>query len=113
MKTAENIEVVRALPLSSLQLETDGPWCEIRPSHSSYPYAFPPSYPPRFKAVKKERFTTEAMVKGRNEPCSIVHVARAVAGIKGLAVEEVAGWAWRNSVEMFGFGEGNGDEVEK
>jgi hypothetical protein len=29
------------------------------------------------------------MVKGRNEPACVVHVAHAVAKIKGLAVEEV------------------------
>jgi hypothetical protein len=41
------------------------------------------------KAVKKEKWAKGMMVKGRNEPACIVHVAHAVAKIKGLAVEEV------------------------
>ena len=35
MKTAENLEAVKAVPLERLQIETDGPWCEIRASHAS------------------------------------------------------------------------------
>lgn len=56
------------------------------------------------------------MVKGRNEPCTIANVAFAVAGIKGVPVEEVVEWAWRNSTGMFGLGvdvgEAEGREVE-
>lgn len=57
------------------------------------------------------------MVKGRNEPCTIANVAFAVAGIKGVPVEEVVKWAWRNSMGMFGLGvdvgeEGKGGGVE-
>ncbi|TVY48304.1 Deoxyribonuclease Tat-D [Lachnellula occidentalis] len=34
LKSAENVQVVRAIPLDRLMLETDGPWCEIRASHA-------------------------------------------------------------------------------
>ncbi|KAI0484330.1 hypothetical protein GGR56DRAFT_20526 [Xylariaceae sp. FL0804] len=37
-KTAENCDVVRAMPLDRLMIETDGPWCEIRPSHEGWKY---------------------------------------------------------------------------
>ena len=88
MRTAEeNIEVVRAIPLSHLQIETDGPWCEMRPSHASAKYV--KDAPPLPKAVKKEKFVKGAMVKGRNEPATIPHVAYAIANIKGVTVEEV------------------------
>ncbi|KAL8883265.1 MAG: hypothetical protein Q9192_007304 [Flavoplaca navasiana] len=36
LKTEENLEVVREVPLGKMQLETDGPWCEIRPSHAGW-----------------------------------------------------------------------------
>ncbi|KAF2117719.1 deoxyribonuclease tatD [Lophiotrema nucula] len=103
MKTEENIEVVKAIPLTHLQIETDGPWCEMRPSHASAQYTKDaPSLP---KAVKKEKWSKGCMVKGRNEPCSIPHVAWAIAKIKDVTVEEVCKAAWRSSVEMFGLGE--------
>ncbi|KXJ86660.1 hypothetical protein Micbo1qcDRAFT_190465 [Microdochium bolleyi] len=37
-KTAENCEVVKEIKLDRLMLETDGPWCEVRPSHEGWKY---------------------------------------------------------------------------
>lgn len=61
------------------------------------------------------------MIKGRNEPVAIIHVAHVIASIKGISVEEVCEAyvpkppiglslltryrAWRNSIKMFGLGE--------
>lgn len=87
MKTEENIAVVKELPLERIQIETDGPWCEMRPSQASA--KFTKDAGPLPKAVKKEKWSPECMVKGRNEPCTITHVAHAIAGVKGIAVEEV------------------------
>jgi TatD DNase family protein len=39
--------------------------------------------------VKKEKWEAGAMVKGRNEPATIPHVAHVVAGVKGIPVEEL------------------------
>ena len=103
MKTDENMEVVKALPLEWLQIETDGPWCEMRPSHASAKHKVAAPALPR--AVKKEKWERGLMVKGRNEPVGIVHVAYAIASIKGLPVEEVCEAAWNNSMAMFGLGE--------
>lgn len=124
--------MVKELPLSHLQIETDGPWCEIRASHASSEYL--KDWPGRsavvegagngkkkggsgggggelldgqgqvIKSVKKEKWVKGAMVKGRNEPCTIGMVAWIVAKVKGLSVEEVAEAAWKNSVGMFGLG---------
>jgi TatD DNase family protein len=103
LKTDENVEVVRAIPLERLQIETDGPWCEMRPSHASAKYL--KDAPPLPKSVKKERFAKGCMVKGRNEPCAITNVAYAVAAIKEITVDEVCAAAWKNSTRMFGLGE--------
>lgn len=87
MKTDDNLAVVKEIPLERLQIETDGPWCDMRPSHASAKLLKDaPALP---KAVKKERWTREAMVKGRNEPCTITNVAHAVAAIKGIPVSDV------------------------
>lgn len=61
--------------------------------------------PERFKVVKKEKWEEGAMVKGRNEPCTIERIATIVAGIKGVIVEEVCEAAWANTVKVFGLGE--------
>lgn len=160
MKTEDNCAVVREVPLGRLQIETDGPWCEMRPSHASQDYllkmgvgikSLKISKPngkaklpngirrteegsqntkpedtsedvvekveeepeeedhngelKEWKSVKKERWAEGLMIKGRNEPCMIGHVAWAIAGIKGISVKEVAEAAWANSVRMFGVGE--------
>ncbi|RDL37978.1 Uncharacterized protein BP5553_05411 [Venustampulla echinocandica] len=100
LKTTENLEVVKAIPLDKIMLETDGPWCEIRPSHASAAYVkdFDGD---KWKWVKKEKWVDGALVKGRNEPCMIGKVAWAVAGIKGISVEELVEAAWANTVAMF------------
>ncbi|KAL4763265.1 3'-5'-exodeoxyribonuclease [Aspergillus foveolatus] len=103
LKTEENLEVVKAIPLERIQIETDGPWCEIRPSHASS--KFLNGAPPLPKAVKKEKWQKGCMVKGRNEPVAIAQVAHVIAGVKGITVEEVCEAAWANSIKMFGLGE--------
>jgi TatD DNase family protein len=70
-----------------LQLITNPLQCEMRPSHASAQYL--KNAPPLPKAVKKEKFAKGLMVKGRNEPATIPHVAYAIAKIKNITVEEV------------------------
>lgn len=118
VKAEENLAVVAEVPLDRLQVETDGPWCEIRPSHASARLltqggAAAAAAVPR--AVKKERWDAsgEAMVKGRNEPCTVGLVVHVIARVKGLSVEEVAAAAWRNSVRMFGLGEHLEEDEQK
>jgi TatD DNase family protein len=128
LKTIENCDVVRAVPLSHIQIETDGPWCEMRAAHASSHY-ISRDYKPkneqgetverisdedegiakdileteaRWKWVKKEKWVEGALVKGRNEPCMVGRVVVAVARIKGCSVKEVADAALGNSVRMFG-----------
>ncbi|KAH8821302.1 deoxyribonuclease-like protein tatD [Xylogone sp. PMI_703] len=104
MKTPENVEVVKKVPLERIQLETDGPWCEIRATHASMAFLKDAPEVP-WKSVKKEKWVEGAMVKGRNEPCMIGRVGWAVAGMKGISVEELTEAAWANTVKMFGLGE--------
>lgn len=61
--------------------------CEIRPSHASAKYL--EDAPQLPKAVKKEKWQKGLMVKGRNEPAAIAHVAHVIAKVKGVSVEEV------------------------
>ena len=111
VRTDEGLAVVKELPLTALMVETDGPWCEIRPSHASARFLadkdeeeWQKELEEQWKAVKKEKFQMGRMVKGRNEPCLIGKVVRVVAGVKGIAREVAAQRAWENSVKMFGLG---------
>ncbi|KAJ8976106.1 hypothetical protein NQ317_008444 [Molorchus minor] len=51
LKTEENLETVKRLPVNKILIETDCPWCEIRPSHASFKYISKESLIP---SVKKE-----------------------------------------------------------
>ncbi|KAA8643613.1 hypothetical protein EYZ11_006950 [Aspergillus tanneri] len=102
-RTEEQLDMVHHIPLTSLHLETDAPWCEVLSNDKKIaPYlATARPLPP---SRKHNKFIAGQMVKSRNESCTIERVALVVAGLKGVPVEEVAQAAWNNSVRMFGLG---------
>ncbi|KAB2569782.1 Deoxyribonuclease Tat-D [Lasiodiplodia theobromae] len=104
--TRESLEMVAAVPLERLQIETDAPWGEIKPG-AEVAKRYCGNAPPLPLAKKKDKWDAACMVKERNESCAISRVAFVVAGLKGIKVEEVAEAAWRNSVEMFGLERGS------
>ena len=67
LKTKENIEVVKKIPLDRIMLETDAPYCDIKSTHESFKLV-----DTQFDRVKKEKFKDGCMLKERNEPCMIV-----------------------------------------
>ncbi|KAF3915942.1 hypothetical protein AA313_de0206053 [Arthrobotrys entomopaga] len=108
LKTEENLAVVKELPLERLQIETDGPWCEIRGTHASAKYLRTmPAYLTDVVPgdVKKDRFKVGMRVKGRNEPCAIAGVAWVISQVKGCSFKEVCETSWKNSMKMFRFDE--------
>jgi TatD DNase family protein len=107
LKTEENLLVAREVPLEHLMLETDAPWCEIRPTHASSKFLQMPDCageeaPILTEAKKVERFELGKRVRGRNEPCSISQIAFIVARVKGLTMAQVCQAAYDNSIRMFG-----------
>lgn len=108
-KTNEGIQVAREIPLDKLLLETDGPWCDMRSTHSSAPLlsSFAQAHPDLAKlyqpaSVKKEKWDESKTIKGRNEPCAIGCVAAVIAQAKGIEIEQVANAALENTRFLLG-----------
>lgn len=106
-------------------IETDAPYCAIRPSHPSAPIlatlATSPSYS-HLKELfqpadkKKEKYEAGKAVKGRNEPCTLGTVAWVVAQVKGVSMEEVAEVTRKNTLALFALKEEDGvwpEDVEE
>ncbi|CAB4404963.1 unnamed protein product [Rhizophagus irregularis] len=104
LKTHENLEVAKKVPIEKLMLETDAPWCDIRPTHASYKHLNLSKeeellYKPPTR--KKEKFELGFMVKGRNEPCCIGQVLHVLASIRDENPEELAETIYKNTCEGF------------
>jgi TatD DNase family protein len=68
LKTQENLDVVKSIPLDRIMLETDAPYCDIRNTHASFQFV-----ETQFKdRIKKEKMKKGLICKDRNEPCMIV-----------------------------------------
>ncbi|XP_039954723.1 putative deoxyribonuclease TATDN1 [Bactrocera tryoni] len=97
LKTLDNLEVVKELPNECIMLETDCPWCGIRPSHAGSKFV-----KTKFAAVKKkEKWTAETLVDGRCEPCQISQVLEVIAGVKECDVSKLAEIYYDNTLELF------------
>lgn len=46
LRSQENLDVAKLIPIDKLLIETDAPWCELRKTHASYPLIAP--YPSIF-----------------------------------------------------------------
>lgn len=75
LKTVENLEVMTHIPTDRLLLETDSPYCDVRPSHAGKHYVTT-----SHQAKDKKKYDPGMLVKGRNEPCNIVAVFEVVTG---------------------------------
>ncbi|ESU35103.1 Putative DNase, TatD family protein [Giardia duodenalis] len=90
LKTADNLSVVRNIPLSRIHLETDCPWCEIKPTHASYSHLSRLTKEHFRQVVKSCNYDKKCgdcalqcpcFVKGRTEPAHINAVAEVLAAI--------------------------------
>ncbi|KAF2369100.1 TatD family [Trinorchestia longiramus] len=97
LKTEENLAVAASVPLERLLLETDCPWCEVKPTHAGYRYVTT-----RYQDVKKkEKWQPGSMVKGRNEPACIVQVLEVLAGAREEDPQIIAKAAYDNALKLF------------
>lgn len=97
LKTAEQLQTVAQLPAERLMLETDCPWCGIRPSHAGAKLV-----QTRFETVKKkEKWTADSLIDGRSEPSQIRQVLEVVASVQQRDAAELAEQIYANTIAVF------------
>ena len=97
LKTEDNLEVARRIPSERLLVETDAPWCTIRPSHAGSAHV-----KTRWPQVKRsDKWEQGKCVKDRCEPCHIWQVGEVLAAVRGQSVEEIASITTRNAEDLF------------
>jgi TatD DNase family protein len=96
MKTEENLEVIKEIPLNHLLVETDSPWCSIKPTHASYKYVTT-----TFPTMKKEKYQEGKLVKDRSEPCQLVQILEVIAKLREIDVVDLAEIVSENTKRLF------------
>ncbi|PIA59769.1 hypothetical protein AQUCO_00400575v1 [Aquilegia coerulea] len=97
LKTAENLDVVRGIPVERMMIETDSPYCDIKNTHAGIKFV-----KSVWSAKKKEKYDHEFTVKGRNEPCLVRQVLEVVAGCKDIAdIDQLSKIIYHNTCRVF------------
>lgn len=97
LKTEDNLKVAADIPDDRIMVETDSPWCEIRPSHAGSKFI-----KTKFPAVKKkEKWDKDMLIAGRCEPVMITQVLEVLAGIKNKPMEQLAEQYYNNTMKVF------------
>ncbi len=100
LREAQSIEVVKTLPIERIMIESDAPWCEMRPTHASAPFLTDFSWPIG-RAVYKEKYQESLPVRGRNEPSETRRVLYVIAKLKEISEEELAEQIYQNTLRLF------------
>ncbi|AFN82629.1 TatD deoxyribonuclease-like protein [Encephalitozoon romaleae SJ-2008] len=89
VKTPEGIDVIRSLPLESLLIETDSPYCKIRKSYAGFKYV-------------TTDFGGEKVLKKKNEPCCIIQMAEIISSITERDYSYVVNTLFENTIRLYG-----------
>ncbi|GAB9471675.1 hypothetical protein Gpo141_00008878 [Globisporangium polare] len=96
LKTAENLDTVRSIPTERLMIETDAPWCDIRATHAGFSHL-----KTSWQTKKAEKHEDGFLVKGRNEPCTLIQVLEIVSAVRGEDQGELAKTIYENTCRVF------------
>jgi len=98
LKTEENLEVVKLIPVNRLLIETDAPWCGIRNTHAGNKLGFLKS---KWPEKDKKKWEAGKRVKGRNEPGNLIQVLEVIAGVKEMDINSLAEEIYKNTILVF------------
>lgn len=84
LKNEEGIEVVKNLPLNSILVETDSPYCKIRKSYAGY------------------KFVNNYQKHKSNEPYLIYEIIEAIANIKNIPINILLDTLLSNNINFYG-----------
>ncbi|CAL9026257.1 unnamed protein product [Prunus brigantina] len=97
LKTAENLDVVRSIPIERMMIETDSPYCGIKNTSAGIKFV-----KSTWPSKKKEKYDQECIVKDRNEPCLVRQVLEVVAGCKGISeIGQLSRTLYHNTCRVF------------
>jgi TatD DNase family protein len=96
MKTPENLAMVGEIPENRLLLETDAPWCSIKPTHAGYKHI-----KSDFPRKKNDKYEQGFLVKDRNEPCTMIQVLEVVAAVRETDPVALSEVVYTNTEALF------------
>jgi TatD DNase family protein len=99
LKTGEQLNIVSQIPLDRILVETDAPWCDIRPTHASYNLI--QESKSTYETFKKEKFKMGSLVKSRNEPISVISVLEILSKLHDIDVPELEQVILGNTRRLF------------
>lgn len=76
-KDKKDWEIVKRIPLDRIMIETDAPYCKIKPSDDGY--SLLSSEEPEF--ITKEKYKKGYFIKGRNEPYFVREVSEMLSAV--------------------------------
>jgi len=96
LRTEENLRMVKSIPLENIVMESNSPWCLLKPLHAGYRF-IKTTYPARAKF----HWSPDSMVRGRNEPANINQILEVISMIKEESMDKVAEQVYKNSRNVF------------